>query len=96
MFLSIVTKTSNFIFCQRNQLTVLFPAESGLLNGLALVSGLDEKILRSSGQALVQEQFHFKVAARLILASSRAAMASARLTLGKSSRNLLRLRSCSK
>ncbi len=60
MFLSIVTKTSNFIFCQRNQLTVLFPAESGLLNGLALVSGLDEKILRSSGQALVQEQFHFQ------------------------------------
>src|SRR5260370_20230429 len=84
------------IFCQREQLSIFFAAESSVPNGLALVPALGKKELRSPGQALVKQQSHFRVAAKLILASSSAAMASARVTLGKSSRNSLRLRSCSR
>jgi hypothetical protein len=81
---------------QPNQLAILFAAESRVPNCLALVPSLRKKELRSPRQALVKQQSHFRVAAKLILASSRAAIASARVTLGKSSRNSLRLRSCSR
>src|SRR2546430_8789256 len=81
---------------QRNWLAVFFAAESCVSNSLARVPALREQEFHFPGQALVDEQSHFRVAAKLTLASSRAAMASARLTLGKSSRNSLRLRSCSK
>src|SRR5260370_14558975 len=83
-----------FLFGQREQLTIFFPTESSLLNGLAFVPALHKKILCSSRQALVQEQFHFRVALSLILASSRASMTSLRLTLRHSSRNSLTLLSC--
>src|SRR5260370_7050751 len=43
-----------------------------------------------------KQQSHFRVAIKLILASSSAPMASARVTLGKSSKNSLSLLSCSR
>src|SRR5229473_2808853 len=85
-----------FLFGQREQLSIFFAAESFVADRFAFVPALGKKELHPPEQALVQKQFHFRVAAKLILASSRAAMASARLTLGRSSRNSLRLRSCSK
>jgi len=83
-------------FRQPNQLAIFFAAESRVSNRLALVPSLRKKELRPPWQALVKQQSHFRVAVKLILASSRAAIASARVTLGKSSRNSLRLRSCSR
>jgi len=85
-----------FLFGQREHLSIFFAAESFVADRFAFVPALGKKELHPPEQALVQKQFHFRVAAKLILASSRAAMASARLTLGRSSRNSLRLRSCSK
>src|SRR5229473_5132413 len=79
------------LLCQREQLPILFTAEPRLSSGFALVPAFGKQELHLPGQALVNEQLHFNVAAKLILASSRAAMASARVTLGKSSRNSLRL-----
>src|SRR6266404_4018383 len=84
------------LLSQRNQFAIFLAAESRVPNRLALVPSLRKKELRSAGQALVKKQSHFRVATKLILASSRAAMASARVTLGKSSKNSLRLRSCSR
>jgi len=83
-------------FCKSKQFTILFAAESRVSNGLALMPALGKKKFPSARHALVKQQSHFKFAVKLIRASSRAAIASARVTLGKSSRNSLRLRSCSK
>src|SRR6267154_1082805 len=94
--MSPASKNVKLLLSQGNQLAILFAAESRISNRLVLVPTLGKKEFRSAGQALIEKQSHFRVAARLIRASSRAAMASARVTLGKSSRNSLRLRSCSR
>ena len=60
----------------------------------------DETVARNTqavpGDTLIEEQFHFKVAVKLVLASSIAAIASALVTLGKSSRNSDSVRPCSR
>jgi hypothetical protein len=84
------------LLSQRNQFAIFLTAESRVSNRFAFVPSLRKEQLRSTRQALIKEQFHLRVAAKLIRASSSAAIASARVTLGKSSRNSLRLRSCSR
>src|SRR5260370_33060099 len=76
---------------QPNQLTILFAGESRVPNCLALLPSLRKRELRSPRQALVKQKSHFRVAAKLILASSRAAIASARVTRAQPPRTPLKL-----
>jgi hypothetical protein len=61
--------------CERKQCTIFFAAETCLPHSIVLVAAAKEKELDLPRQALVLLQLHFHAAARLILASSRAAMA---------------------
>jgi len=80
MFLSIVRRTSNFLSRYRQKLSVLFPAESCFPHRLAIMHRIDEQELHPVRKALINQQPHFKVAVRLVLASSSAAMASSSVT----------------
>jgi hypothetical protein len=85
-----------YVVSQSEKLAVFFAIESCVSHRFTLMPARGEQGFHFSGQALVNEQSHFRVAAKLILASSRAEIASVRVTLGKSSRNSLRLRPCSR
>jgi len=78
------------------QLPILLAAESCVSNGLTFMTAVGKQEFDLPGDALIEEQSHFKVAVRLVLASSIAAMASALVTLGKSSRNSDSVRPCSR
>jgi hypothetical protein len=70
------------------KVTILFVGNSNILNGPAIVTRLDEGILKASREAFIDEDSHVtKRAMRSAFASSRAAMALSRETAGKSIRN---------
>src|SRR6266513_1752848 len=69
------------LFSQGQQLPILLAAESCVLNGLTFMTAFGKQVLDLPGNALIQEQSHFNVAVRLVLASSIAAIASASVTL---------------
>src|SRR5258706_11680223 len=74
-------------FRQPQKFAVPLPRPARLLNGTAFVAVIHEVFLQRSRRALVNQNSHFSCAMRLSLASSMAAMASSRLTLGYSSKN---------
>jgi hypothetical protein len=74
-------------FSQRQQRPILLAAESCVSNGLTFMTAVGKQEFDLPGNTLIEQQFHFKVAVKLVLASSIAAIASALVTLGKSSRN---------
>ena len=74
-------------FSQDQPLPILLAAESRVSNGLTFMTSFGKQEFDLPGDTLIEEQFHFKVAVRLVLASSIAGIASALVTLGKSSRN---------
>src|SRR5580692_1850630 len=82
--------------CQRKQLAIFLGAENCFSDRFAVVPATRKEELHFSGQELVQQQLHFNAAAKVILASSSAVIAFSRVTPGKSSRNSVRLRSCSR
>src|SRR5258708_30674502 len=84
------------VFCQCKQFAIFFTAKASFAYGHTSVSVRCEREFQFSGNTLIHKQSHFKVAARLDLASSSAAMAASRVTPGKSSRNSLRVRPCSR
>src|SRR5580700_1733451 len=84
------------LFCQGQQLPILLAAESSVSNGLTFVTAVGKEEFHLPGDTLIDEQSHFKVAVKLVLASSIAAIASALVTLGKSSRNSDSVRPCSR
>src|SRR5437899_736417 len=84
------------LFSQGQQLPILLAAESCVSNGLTLMTAVGKQEFDLPGDTLIEEQSHFKVAVRLVLASSIAAIASALVTLGKSSRNSDSVRPCSR
>jgi len=71
-------------------------AESRVSNSLTFMTAVGKQEFDLPGDPLIEEQFHFKVAVKLVLASSIAAIASALVTLGKSSRNSDSVRPCSR
>src|ERR1700675_4001676 len=83
------------LFCQRQQLTVFFATPTCIPDRFTKYPLSREQKFNLSGHALVQQKFHRRASARLIRASSSAAIASARVTLGKSSRNSFSVRPCS-
>ncbi len=83
-------------FSQGQQLPILLAAESRVSNGLTFMTAVSKQEFDLPGDTLIEEQFHFKVAVKLVLASSIAAIASALVTLGKSSRNSDSVRPCSR
>jgi hypothetical protein len=83
-------------FSRGQQLPILLAAESSVSNGLTFMTAVGKQGFNLPGDALIQEQPHFKVAVKLVLASSIAAIASAPVTLGKSSRNSDSVRPCSR
>jgi len=84
------------LFRQGQQLPILLAAESCVSNGLTFMTAVSKQEFDLPGDTLIEEQFHFKVAVKLVLASSIAAIASALVTLGKSSRNSDSVRPCSR
>jgi hypothetical protein len=84
------------LFGQGQQLPILLGAEPRISNGFALMTAAGEQEFDLPGDALIDEHAHFKIAVRLVLASSVAAIASALVTLGKSSRNSVKVRPCSR
>jgi hypothetical protein len=83
-------------FSQGQLLSILLAAESRVSNGLTFMTAVGKQELDLPGDTLIEEQFHFKVEVKLVQASSIAAIASARVTLGKSSRNSDSVRPCSR
>src|SRR6266516_7377378 len=83
-------------FSQRQQRPILLAAESRVSNSLTFMTAVGKQEFDLPGDTLIEEQFHFKVAVKLVLASSIAAIASALVTLGKSSRNSDSVRPCSR
>ncbi len=71
-------------FSQGQQRPILLAAESRVSNGLTFMTAVGKQEFDLPGDTLIEEQFHFKVAVKLVLASSIAAIASALVTLGKS------------
>src|SRR5258708_1181279 len=84
------------VFGQCKQFAIFFTAKASFAYGHTSESGRCEREFQFSGNTLIHKQSHFKVAARLDLASSSAAMAASRLTPGKSSRNSLTDHPCSR
>jgi hypothetical protein len=74
------------LFSQGQQLPILLAAESRVSNGLTFVTAVGEQEFDLPRDTLVDEQSHFKVAVKLVLASSIAAIASALVTLGAGTR----------
>jgi hypothetical protein len=93
-FLSICDEGVKVLFSQGQQLPILLAAESCVSNGLTFMTAVGKQEFDFPGDVLIEEQSHFKVAVKLVLASSIAAMASARVTPGKSSRNSDSVRPC--
>jgi hypothetical protein len=83
-------------FSQGQQLPILLAAESRVSNALTFMTAIGKQEFDLPGDTLIEEQFHFKVAVKLVLASSIAVIASALDTLGKSSRNSDSVRPCSR
>jgi hypothetical protein len=83
-------------FSQGQRLPILIAAESRVSNGLTFMTAVNKQECDLPGGTLIEEQFHFKVAVKLVLASSIAAIASALVILGKSSRNSDSVRPCSR
>jgi Phosphoesterase family len=82
------------LFSQSQQIPILLAAESCVSNGLTFVTAVGKQEFDLPGNTLIDEQSHFKVAVKLVLASSIAAIASALVTLRKSSRNSDSVRPC--
>jgi hypothetical protein len=78
------------------QFLILLAAESCVSNGLTFVPAVGKQEFDLPGDIPIDEQSHFKVAVKLVLASSIAAIASALVPLGKSSRNSDSARPCSR
>lgn len=74
-------------FREAQKFAVLLSRPARFLNGTTFVAVIYYVFLERSRRALVNQNSHFSCATRLNLASSMAAMASSRLTLGYSSRN---------
>jgi hypothetical protein len=74
-------------FHEAQKLTVFFSRPARFLNRPAFVTLINEMLLERSRRALVNQDSHFSCAIRLSRASSMAATAISRLTLGYSSRN---------
>src|SRR5215469_4980879 len=74
-------------FRQSQKFAVLLSGPTGFLNGAAFVTVSHEIFLQRFRSALVNRNPHLSCATRLKRASSRAATASSRLTLGYCSRN---------
>ena len=96
MFLSIVMSASNSFSARERSSPFLLATEACVSHRLALVAFGSEQEFYFPGYTLVEQQLHFRAEDKLALASSIAAIACARLTLGKSSRNSLRFFPCSR
>jgi hypothetical protein len=70
------------LFSQGQQLPIFLAAESCVSNGLTFMTAVGKQEFDLPGNTLIEEQSHFKVAVKLVLASSIAAIASALVTLG--------------
>src|ERR1700675_141966 len=74
-------------FRDTQKFAVLFSGPTRFLHGAAFVPRVREDSLECFRGALIQQRSHLSWATRLSLASSIAAMASSRVTLGYCSRN---------
>ena len=92
-----VNRNKNVVvfFCQRQQLAVFFATPTCIPDRFTKHSLSREQKLDLSRHAFIQQKFHRRASARLTRASSSAAIASSRVTLGKSSRNSFKVRPCS-
>ena len=70
------------LFRQSQQLPILLSAESCIADGFASMTTVGKQETDLPGDTLIDEQSHFNVVVKLVLASSMAAIASARVTLG--------------